>query len=204
MNFEIIDNFFQVTVMCICSLMAMLFGVRNKDIRCLILSFSYASFMMGSLYYTLHIVIRGDIPRVFYVSEISWLAAYFFSLSLLIYRNEGVKLRFSLIPFLVSLYAVVNIVGMCLFGTSYFFSSIFAVAVGSIIYFALFRIKNKLGECKVDICLLFCVTLQIILYVVSWYTSDFTKFNLYFAIDILFTLSYALILPLTVREKLKK
>ena len=52
---------------------------------CLILAFGYASFMMGTLYYLLHLIILGHGPQVFYVAECSWMAAYFFFLSLLIF-----------------------------------------------------------------------------------------------------------------------
>lgn len=43
---------------------------------------------MGTLFYVLYLAIMGTVPQVFYVSEISWLAAYLFFLSLQIVRTE--------------------------------------------------------------------------------------------------------------------
>ena len=51
-----------------------------------------------------------------------------------------------------------------------------------------------------DCWLLLCVGLQVVLYVVSGFMEDFTRFNLYFAVDITLTLSFAALLPLALRE----
>ena len=45
-----------------------------------------------------------------------------------------------------------------------------------------------------------CVVLQLLVYLVSDFTQDYTHFNLYFAVDITFNLSMAALLPLTLRE----
>ena len=52
--------------------------------------------------------------------------------------------------------------------------------------------------------LLLCVALQILLYAVSAFMEDFTHFNLYFAVDITLTLSFAALLPLALREEAGK
>ena len=51
-----------------------------------------------------------------------------------------------------------------------------------------------------DCWLLLCVGLQMILFVVSVFMEDFTRFNLYFAVDITLSLSFAVLLPLALRE----
>ena len=48
-----------------------------------------------------------------------------------------------------------------------------------------------------DCWLLLCVGLQMILFVVSVFMEDF---NLYFAVDITLSLSFAVLLPLALRE----
>lgn len=45
-----------------------------------------------------------------------------------------------------------------------------------------------------------CAALQVLLYLVSNFTRDYTRFNLYYAVDLTLTLSMAALLPLTLRE----
>lgn len=78
MSFEIIDNTFQVIVLAAMALLAFILAFRRSSRSCLILAFGYASFMMGTLYYLLHLIILGHGPQVFYVAECSWMASYFF------------------------------------------------------------------------------------------------------------------------------
>ena len=42
--------------------------------------------------------------------------------------------------------------------------------------------------------------MQVLLYLVSNFTRDYTRFNLYYAVDLTLTLSMAALLPLTLRE----
>ena len=44
------------------------------------------------------------------------------------------------------------------------------------------------------------VMLQVLLYLISNYTHDYTRFQLYYAVDLALTLSMAALLPLTLRE----
>ena len=48
--------------------------------------------------------------------------------------------------------------------------------------------------------LLLCLCLQVALYVVSGFTGSYSRFNPYFAVDILLTLCLMGLLPLCVRE----
>ena len=96
MSFEIIDNTFQVIVLAAMALLAFILAFRRSSRSCLILAFGYASFMMGTLYYLLHLIILGHGPQVFYVAECSWMASYFFFLSLEILYWEGLRPPFSL------------------------------------------------------------------------------------------------------------
>ena len=81
MNFELIDNCFQIAVLLCAALAAIAAEIRHKDRRFLILALFYICVSMGTLYWVLHIFIFGDVPQVFYVAEFSWLAAYLFLLS---------------------------------------------------------------------------------------------------------------------------
>ena len=78
MNFEIIDNVFQVAVFFAAALGDMVYWFYKRDRLYIILALVHSCFMMGTLYFVLHLVIRGVVPQVFYVSEISWIASYLF------------------------------------------------------------------------------------------------------------------------------
>ena len=90
MNFELIDNCFQVAVLFCAAIAAIAAALRHKDRRFLILALFFACVSMGTLYWVLHIFIFGNVPQVFYVSEVSWLAAYLFLLSLQMVRTDQV------------------------------------------------------------------------------------------------------------------
>ena len=86
MNFELIDNSFQITILGFCTIAALFLALRYKSRSLLILALAYACFCMGTTYYILYLVIMGKVPQVFYVAEISWLAAWLFYLSVQILR----------------------------------------------------------------------------------------------------------------------
>ena len=87
-----------------------------------------------------------------------------------------------------------------MFGPSYVVSAAFAVVMSAIVYLTVRRLRRGGGGGLIDCWLLLCVGLQLLLYVVSAFMEDFTRFNLYFAVDITLTLSFAALLPLALRE----
>ena len=200
MNFELIDNCFQVALLLCAALAAIAATLRHKDRRFLILALFFACVSMGTLYWVLHIFIFGDVPQVFYVSEFSWLAAYLFLLSFQMVRTDGVRPVFSLPSLLCALLTAAIILAFRMFGPSYFVSAAFAVVFSAIVYLAVCRLRRRGGGRLIDCWLLLCVGLQLLLYVVSVFMQDYTRFNLYFAVDITLTLSFAALLPLALRE----
>ena len=202
MNFELIDNCFQVGVLLCAALAAIAAALRQKDRLFLILAMFYICVSMGTLYWVLHIFIFGYVPQVFYVSEFSWLAAYLFLLSFQIVRTYTDRVRpfFSLPSLCCALITAAVVMVFRIFGPSYFVSAAFAGVVSAIVYLAVWRLRRKSGEMLIDCWLLLCVGLQLLLVVVSVFMRDFTCFNLYFAVDIALTLSFAALLPLALRE----
>jgi len=169
-------------------------GSRRKSRRAVVLACWYASFMLGTLFYTLHITIIGDIPRIFYVADISWLAAYLFLLLLMTLRADveknGVVFNVPAAGCAVLAFAA----GMYneIFGPSKLMSCAFGLFAAGIVYLAVLKIlecrKSAEPAPKFDIAVILVIFLQIFLYFVSEYISDYTRFNLYFAVDILLTL----------------
>ena len=201
MSFEIIDNTFQVIVLAAMALLAFLLAFRRSSRSCLILAFGYASFMMGTLYYLLHLIILGHGPQVFYVAECSWMASYFFFLSLEILYWEGLRPPFS--PF--ALAAGVVIAGVVMrvqvFGPSPLMSGALALTFGALAYLCFSALQKEKRLRPYEISLLFEMSLQILLFVASEFIRDYTRFNLYYAVDILLTLTLVSFLPHILREE---
>lgn len=200
MNFELIDNCFQVAVLFCAALAAIAAAFRHKDHRFLILALFFICVSMGTLYWVLHLFIFGDVPQVFYVSEFSWLAAYLFLLSFQMVRTERGRPFFSLPSLFCALLTAAVVLAFRMFGPSYFVSAAFAGVMSAIVYLAVWRLRRRDSGGLIDCWLLLCVGLQLLLFVVSVFMQDYTRFNLYFAVDITLTLSFAALLPLALRE----
>ena len=200
MNFELIDNCFQVTVLFRAVPAAIAAAFRRKDRRFLILALFFICVSMGTLYWVLHLFIFGNVPQVFYVSEFSWLAAYLFLLSFQMVRTDRGRPALSLPALFCALLTAAVVLAFRMFGPSYFVSAAFAGVMSVIVYLAVWRLRRRGGGRLVDGWLLLCVGLQLLLYVVSCFMQDFTRFNLYFAVDITLTLSFTALLPLALRE----
>lgn len=194
MSFEIIDNTFQVIVLAAMALLAFILAFRRSSRSCLILAFGYASFMMGTLYYLLHLIILGHGPQVFYVAECSWMASYFFFLSLEILYWEGLRPPFS--PFALAggvVFAGV-VMRVQVFGPSPLMS-------GALAYLCFSALQKEKRLRPYEIALLFEMSLQILLFVVSEFIRDYTRFSLYYAVDILLTLTLVSFLPRILQEE---
>lgn len=181
MNFEVFDNGLQVVLFMTFALLSLLYGLRTQNRKFWILSGCYACFSMGTLYYLLYLVIMGKVPQVFYVSEIAWLASYLFllALCLMLTQKEGIRLQISFM--LAAVVEFIMVMGWQIFGPSYIFSAVFGIVTAYIFYCSLymsFREKRKIG-----FSISFLIVLQLMLYIVSVFMSDYTHFNLYFAVD---------------------
>lgn len=200
MNFEVIDNLFQVTVLLICVVLSLWMAVRHREKQFLILALAYASFFMGTLYFVLYLAIFGTVPQIFYVAEISWWASYLFSLSLQIVRSERVSVRFSLLAAAGCICMAGAAVVFQIFGPAWLMVILFAATVGAISYICIFRLSRSELRTPFDALMLICVFLQVSLYGVSMFYSDFTKFNFYFVVDLTLTVCFAGLLLLLHRE----
>ena len=137
MNFELIDNCFQVAVLFCAALAAIAAALRHKDRRFLILALFFICISMGTLYWVLHLFIFGNVPQVFYVSEFSWLAAYLFLLSFQMVRTDRVGPLFSLPSLFCALLTAAVVLAFRMFGPSCFASAAFAGVVFAIVYLSM-------------------------------------------------------------------
>lgn len=200
MSFELVDNLFQVVVLFGAAVAAAILSIRRKERGCLILAFGYACFAMGTLFYVLYLTIMGTVPQVFYVSEISWLAAYLFFLSLQIVRTEELPMGFQWPAALCALVLGVSVLVIRIFGPSWLVCVPFALTVGGNAYLSGCHLREKPDVRWLDACMLAALTLQVALYPVSGTMTQFTHFNLYFAVDLTLTTSLVALLPLRWKE----
>ena len=186
MGFELIDNLFQTVWLSASALAAGILAFRRRNRKILILALGYACFSMGTLYWLLNLAI---INRP----------------SLQIARTEGVRVRFSAIP--AACAAVIAAAGTLfgVLGPSRFMSALFGIVAGAIAYFSVFRLMRRETRCAADGVMLACVALQIAVYRVSGtLVNDYTRFNLYFAVDMLMTVLFSALLPMICREEAGK
>lgn len=144
-SFEISENTFQVIAMFAGMTIAGIVGFKYRSRRAIVLSCAYASFMLGTLFYTLHMTIIGDIPRIFYVSDISWMASYLFLLLLMSMRkNKSDKpVRFEILPAVISAVTFAISVYNEILGPSLIMSCGFGIIAGGIVYYAALNIMDE-------------------------------------------------------------
>ena len=80
---ELMDNLLQLTVTAIGCVWAGATFYKSRREPFFMLTGFYAAFTLGTLYWTLHIILLNSTPPLFYVSEIGWTASYIFLLALL-------------------------------------------------------------------------------------------------------------------------
>lgn len=200
MNFEIIDNVIQVTVFFLLMITDLGCWFLRKNRLYIILALAHSCFMMGTLYFVLYLAIRGDVPQFFYVAEISWISSYLFLHSYQIIRYKKQRMRFSIMPLFCSIVIAAIAMRSEIFGPAILSTGAFVLAASAIVYVSVFQILYGNEPHKTSICLLLCVILQVSLYVSSFFIHDYTKFNLYFGIDITLTIFHALVLLCTLLE----
>ena len=192
-NFEIYDNVFQTLLLMGMMVVSGAAGLKYSSRKLVVLACAYGSIMLGTLFYMLHLTIIGDIPRIFYVSEISWMAGYLFFLFLVILRQERKNVDFQPVPAMLAMFTLAASVHSEVMGNSILMSLAFGVIASAIVYISSIRIRRAhlsgTHPAAFDRMMIAVVILQILVYFVSEYVSDFSTFNLYFAVDILFTLS---------------
>lgn len=192
-NFEIFDNVFQTMSLLIMMIVSGAAGLKYSSRKLVVLACAYGSIMLGTLFYMLHLTIIGDIPRIFYVSEISWMAGYLFFLFLVTLRQDWKDRAVRPVPAVAALLVLAASVHSEVMGNSILMSLTFGAIAGAIVYLSAVNIhRARLSgtpSSVFDRMMIAVIILQILVYFVSEYISDFSTFNLYFAVDILFTVS---------------
>lgn len=183
MSFEIIDNGIQVGLFLLFALFSLIQGLHMQNRRFLILAGTYASFSMGTLYYLLYLVIMGKVPQVFYVSEMAWMASYLFLLALCLMETRQYRGKLDVLVLGLTIVEAAMVIGWKILGPSYPFTIAFALVTACIFYYALlgYRMEKRM----LMLAMVLVIVWQLLLYIVSVFTTGYTHFNLYFAVDFL-------------------
>ena len=183
MSFEIIDNGIQVGLFLLFALFSLIQGLHMQNRRFLILAGTYASFSMGTLYYLLYLVIMGKVPQVFYVSEMAWMASYLFLLALCLMETRRYRGKLDVLVLGLTIVEAAMVIGWKILGPSYPFTIAFALVTACIFYYALlgYRMEKRM----LMLAMVLVIVWQLLLYIVSVFTTEYTHFNLYFAVDFL-------------------
>ena len=88
---ELSENLLEILVVGICLTAASIRAFRSREKGWILLSFVYTSYFLGNLYWALYLFFYHRTPPVFYVSEISWCAAYLFMILLLRYYQTDAE-----------------------------------------------------------------------------------------------------------------
>ena len=183
MSFEIIDNGIQVGLFLLFALFSLIQGLHMQNRRFLMLAGTYASFSMGTLYYLLYLVIMGKVPQVFYVSEMAWMASYLFLLALCLMETRRYRGKLDVLVLGLTIVEAAMVIGWKILGPSYPFTIAFALVTACIFYYALlgYRMEKRM----LMLAMVLVIVWQLLLYIVSVFTTGYTHFNLYFAVDFL-------------------
>ena len=183
MSFEIIDNGIQVGLFLLFALFSLIQGLHMQNRRFLMLAGTYASFSMGTLYYLLYLVIMGKVPQVFYVSEMAWMASYLFLLALCLMETRRYRGKLDVWVLGLTIVEAAMVIGWKILGPSYPFTIAFAVVTACIFYYAL--LDYRMEKRMLMLAMVLVIVWQLLLYIVSVFTTGYTHFNLYFAVDFL-------------------
>ena len=80
---ELIDNLIQFAATATGCVWAGVTFSKSRKQPLFLLACFYGVYALGALYWTLHLLLFGETPPLFYVSDIGWIASYTFLLTLL-------------------------------------------------------------------------------------------------------------------------
>ncbi len=90
---ELIDNFIQFLVTSISCVWAGVPFSKNRKQPLFLPTCFYGVYALGTLYWTLRLLLLDETPPVFYVSDIGWVASYVFLLTLLYTMRSEERIR---------------------------------------------------------------------------------------------------------------
>ncbi|MEG2119628.1 MAG: histidine kinase [Pseudoflavonifractor sp.] len=200
--FEILDNALQFLTVLLCTGWAGLIAVRRKSQSYAILTCFYGSFALGSLYWLIYLLMMTYTPKIFYVSDLSWVASFLFLLTLeLSIRTEEEKHFHSPLAWLSCLIVLGLTVYFCVQWGDYIITLLWGGFLAGCAYVAtngLLYARRQNGAAHKRGYLHGAVLLVIAVEHILWLLSPFCtgdRINPYFLCDLVLTAALALLLP---------
>lgn len=201
---ELLDNFSQFLVTLIATIGAGLSFYKSSKQAYLLLTCFFATFMLGTLYWTLHFLMFNYTPQIFYVSELAWVASYMFLLTLEHTLSSPEERKF-LHPavWLVPIFCIPQLILYLSHGDILFNLLICGLTMAAAWYSmrGLIFARRQSGEGRkmqyFHISVLIIVFLEYSLWTSSCFWISDTYTNPYFWIDFLLTASLFALLPAT-------
>lgn len=92
---EFWDYLLQFVVSAIGCVMASVLYAKMRRQPYFLLACFFGTYSLGTLYWTLHVLLLGTTPQVFYVSELGWIASYVFLLTIELTLPSDEEKKFS-------------------------------------------------------------------------------------------------------------
>lgn len=75
---EILENGAQLVAVTVCLILSLRFLARRRERAFELLTLFYCCYLLGNIYWQLHLAFYQQTPRVQYVSDVSWFASWLF------------------------------------------------------------------------------------------------------------------------------
>ncbi|MCK9218359.1 MAG: histidine kinase [Firmicutes bacterium] len=201
---ELLDNFSQLLITLLATIGAGILFYKRRVQAYLLLTCFFGTFMLGTLYWTLHFYLFNYTPQVFYVSELAWIASSMFLLTLeyTLSTPDEKKFRHPAV-WLVPIFCIPQLILYLLHGDILFNLLIcgLTMAVAWHSTRGLIYARRQSGEQRAMQYFHIVVLLIIILEYCLWTSSCFwisdTYTNPYFWFDFLLSVSLFALLPAT-------
>ncbi|MEF9853278.1 MAG: histidine kinase [Hydrogenoanaerobacterium sp.] len=199
---EIIDNTVQLAVTTGCAVWAGVLGFHYKSHRYSLLACFYATFALGLLYWLLFLILKSYTPKLFYVSDLSWIASFLFLLllSFSIIKDEERGYR-PFAAFAVSFVLLLLTVKICSFGDygNTLIWCLLLTVCGYLSTRGLLYARKQSGNNRqmqyLHITILFIVFTEFILWLTSCYFKGDTLKNPYYWCDFALTIGLFALMP---------
>ena len=199
---ELFDNVSQLLVTFLAGIGAGILFYKSRKQAYFLLACFYATFTLGTLYWTLHILLFDYTPQLFYVSELAWVASFMFLLTLgfSLSTPEEREFRHPAL-WLVPILGIPQLLLYLSHGDILFNTLISVVAMAVAWYSArgLIYARRQGGKLRgkeyFHLAILILIILEHLLWAASCFWVSDTLANPYFWIDFLLTVALLALLP---------
>lgn len=199
---ELFDNVLQFLAALLAGAGAAILFYKSRRQAYFLLACFYGTFALGTLYWTLHILLFDSTPQIFYVSELAWTAGFMFLLTLgfTLAAPEEKKFRHPAV-WLVPAFCLPQMLLYLTHGDIIF--TLLTCGINMVIGWysirGLFYARRQTGKKRAmqffHLAVLGIVALEYCLWTASCFWVSDTLTNPYFGIDFLLTMALFALLP---------